>query len=73
MPVVNTSQARVELSGKQVVAFINLIHDHFAYPDQIVMISIEETNMNNTIAVQGIGMPETLINHEGVGLTLGHD
>jgi hypothetical protein len=65
MPIVNTNQARVELSARQVVEFINVIHAHFTESEQMVMISIEETNLGNTVAIGGRGMPTTLIEHSG--------
>jgi hypothetical protein len=66
MPVVNTTQARIEMSAKQVQAFIDLIHDIAAEPDQIPpMVYIEETNLASTLVVGGKDMKMHLIDHWG--------
>lgn len=67
MPVVNAEQARIELSAKQVLAFIDHMHALFAKPGEQLppMIYIEETNLTNTVVVGGRGMNMTLIHHDG--------
>jgi hypothetical protein len=65
MPMVNNSQARVELSAAQAEAFTELVMGSEGSPELPPMIYIEETNLGNTVVVGGRGMPMTLIHHNG--------
>jgi hypothetical protein len=72
MPIVNTSQARIELSADQVVAFMDIMGE----PDEggqglPPMVYIEETNLPGVVVVGGKGMPVTLIHHNGSISNLG--
>lgn len=66
MPVVNTTQARIELSAAQAKALIDVIHAQYAEVEDLPpILFIEETNLGSTVAVGGKGMPWTLIDHRG--------
>jgi hypothetical protein len=66
MPMVNTSQARVELSAAQLYALMVHIQAKFSELEDLPpMIWIEETNLGPTLAVGGKGMPLTMITHQG--------
>lgn len=66
MPVMNMSQARIEMTAKQMLALIDRIHAMFAEPDQLPpLIWIEETNIEASIAVGGEDMPTALIGPRG--------
>jgi hypothetical protein len=67
MPVVNNSQARIELSKEQALALVEFITE----PDEggagplPPVFFIEETNLGSTVAVGGKGIPWALIEHGG--------
>jgi hypothetical protein len=66
MPIVNSSQARVELSAAQTKSLIDVVHERYGEAEDLPpMIWIEETNLGSTVAVGGKGMQWTLIHHDG--------
>lgn len=70
-PVVNTIQARIELSAAQFAALVDHVHANYAERDDLPpMIYVEETNLPNTVVIGGKGMPTTLIDHNGSLLAL---
>jgi hypothetical protein len=64
MPVVNSTQARIELSADQADALANMIMD-IKQDEMPPMIFIEETNLNGVVVVGGKGMPTTLLHWQG--------
>jgi len=67
MPIVNASQARIELSESQAESFAHIVNELMNQPGSLTppMIYIEETNLGSTVVVGGKGMPMTLIHHDG--------
>lgn len=61
MPMVNSNQARIQLSGAQAEAVVVLVQQN----PEVPMIYIEETNLGSTVVVGGKGMPTTLVDHYG--------
>jgi hypothetical protein len=67
MPIVNSNQARIELSNEQAERVAELLHG-----SEAPMIYIEETNLGGgTVVVGGKGMPLTLVDHNGYAHRLG--
>jgi len=59
MPVVNSNQARIELSSKQFLGIVEHIVAKYPMRDDVPhTIAIEETNLGNTVVVVGMSKVE---------------
>jgi hypothetical protein len=78
MPIVNSNQARVEMSAAQAEEFARVVMERLTEsggPGLLEsglppMLYVEETNLENTIVVGGKGMPMTLIDHFGESIEM---
>jgi hypothetical protein len=70
VPIVNTSQARIELSRKQVESIIEVYAET---SDSTPMFWIEETNIPSAVAVGGRNVPDTIVSFQGTRLVLDID